>query len=419
MNPETIISELRRINRWRRGEDESEPMPDPKYFGWVMDAAADTIGSLIASNTTLRRERNEANDLHGAARAASAKTLSALSEALDGLARVTAERNEIRAGAEHESRAIASLAAENAALRARVKDCGDAATWVICDPGSVHLSEHSKAMLQVLRDDGTNVFNALRARVAELEKEREQLAIENTRAQGSIARLERDFTTANNAFNLASEQRDKAEQRVAEMERELERVGSELAKLLADEPAAKAARMKEERDQWSERYWKAHGDAHRQFLEWVKAVERNTEQMRTIADFHASNAELVAALRNSRDALNYALGAIAETDPLKRKVEVTRDAASEVLARAESATSQSDPSSSKIRMTESATPAKRPDTELLDAARALVRDAEVFGLAGATNSPSVRCDVKGLTLGHWYALTAAIDAARKHGGPTQ
>lgn len=36
------------------------------------------------------------------------------------LTRVTAERDEIRSGAEHESRAIASFAAENAALRARV-----------------------------------------------------------------------------------------------------------------------------------------------------------------------------------------------------------------------------------------------------------------------------------------------------------
>lgn len=59
MNPQTIIAELHHINRWRRG-DEGVEQPDPKHFGEVMDAAADTIGKLIASNTTLRRERGEA-----------------------------------------------------------------------------------------------------------------------------------------------------------------------------------------------------------------------------------------------------------------------------------------------------------------------------------------------------------------------
>ena len=59
MNPGTIIAELRRINAWRRGGEEIE-QPDPKHIGEVLDAAADLLASLIASNTTLRRERSEA-----------------------------------------------------------------------------------------------------------------------------------------------------------------------------------------------------------------------------------------------------------------------------------------------------------------------------------------------------------------------
>ena len=58
MSPETIIAELRRINAWRRGGEEIE-QPDPTHMGEVLDAAAESLSSLIASNTTLRRERNE------------------------------------------------------------------------------------------------------------------------------------------------------------------------------------------------------------------------------------------------------------------------------------------------------------------------------------------------------------------------
>ena len=56
MNPETIIAELRRINAWRRG-DETVGQPAPGHFGDVLDAAAESLAALVASNTTLRRER--------------------------------------------------------------------------------------------------------------------------------------------------------------------------------------------------------------------------------------------------------------------------------------------------------------------------------------------------------------------------
>lgn len=46
--------------------------------------------------------------------------------------------------------------------------------------------------------------------------------------------------------------------------------------------------------------------------------------------------------------------------------------------------------------------------KLLAAVKRLRKDAAVFGLAGASNGASVRCQVEGLTLGHWYDLDAAM-----------
>ena len=46
MSPETIITQLEQINSWRRGE-ESEPQPDPKHVGEVIDAAVASLRSLI------------------------------------------------------------------------------------------------------------------------------------------------------------------------------------------------------------------------------------------------------------------------------------------------------------------------------------------------------------------------------------
>ncbi len=48
------------------------------------------------------------------------------------------------------------------------------------------------------------------------------------------------------------------------------------------------------------------------------------------------------------------------------------------------------------------------DRQLHDAAEAISKDAEVYGLAGATNHPAVKCEVKGLSLGHWYNLRTAL-----------
>ena len=99
MNPETIIAELRRINAWRRGGEEIE-QPDPKHIGEVLDAAADSLASLIASNTTLRRERSEARNQ------------------IAELAKVTAERNDWKIRAEE----MDGYKADCMALRARVAE---------------------------------------------------------------------------------------------------------------------------------------------------------------------------------------------------------------------------------------------------------------------------------------------------------
>lgn len=59
MNTETIIENLGAYQRWRRG-DESAEQPHPKWVGEVIDAAVESLRSLVASNATLRRERTEA-----------------------------------------------------------------------------------------------------------------------------------------------------------------------------------------------------------------------------------------------------------------------------------------------------------------------------------------------------------------------
>ena len=38
----------------------------------------------------------------------------------------------------------------------------------------------------------------------------------------------------------------------------------------------------------------------------------------------------------------------------------------------------------------------------------ICRDSKVIGRAGSTNLPAVKCDVDGLTLGHWYDLWEAL-----------
>lgn len=45
---------------------------------------------------------------------------------------------------------------------------------------------------------------------------------------------------------------------------------------------------------------------------------------------------------------------------------------------------------------------------VIDAAKALSRDADIFG-PGESTSPTTRCSVNGLTFKHWFDLDDAID----------
>ena len=38
----------------------------------------------------------------------------------------------------------------------------------------------------------------------------------------------------------------------------------------------------------------------------------------------------------------------------------------------------------------------------------ICRDSQIKGRMGSTNIPAVKCDVDGLTLGHWYKLWEAL-----------
>ena len=111
MNPKAIINELRRINDWRRG-DETVGQPAPGHFGDVLDAAAESLASLIASNTTLRSEaraelkqrkadvtrmeeylRNSGRNMDEAQEQIAERD-ARVADLSDALARVTAERDD-------------------------------------------------------------------------------------------------------------------------------------------------------------------------------------------------------------------------------------------------------------------------------------------------------------------------------------
>lgn len=59
MTDAEIAAALRRINRWRRGE-EDEPMPEPAFFGLVLDLAADRLEGLAAQKVSTKKPRRRA-----------------------------------------------------------------------------------------------------------------------------------------------------------------------------------------------------------------------------------------------------------------------------------------------------------------------------------------------------------------------
>ena len=46
--------------------------------------------------------------------------------------------------------------------------------------------------------------------------------------------------------------------------------------------------------------------------------------------------------------------------------------------------------------------------QVMDALEAIQKDAQVYGLAGATTHPAVRAKVENLTLGHFYAINNCL-----------
>ena len=140
MNPETIIAQLEQINCWRRGE-ESEPQPDPKHFGDVLDAAAESLASLVASNTTLRRERREAR-----------------AELKQRKADVTRMEEYLRNSGRNMDEAQEQIAGRDSKI-------------VTLSDDLARVTAERRQEYDELREASSKRENALRARVAEVEKE--------------------------------------------------------------------------------------------------------------------------------------------------------------------------------------------------------------------------------------------------------
>ena len=169
MNPKTIITELRRINAWRRG-DETVGQPAPGHFGDVLDAAAESLAALIASNTTLRRERREARAELKQRKA----DVTRMEEYLRNSGRNMDEAQEQIAGRDSKIVTLSADLARATAANAKL---------------SHELYEH-----RVSTDQYAKELAALRARVAEVEVQAERYRLATLRQDADLARAtaERD-----------------------------------------------------------------------------------------------------------------------------------------------------------------------------------------------------------------------------------
>lgn len=64
MTPAETAAILRQFNEWRRGEDETQPMPDPREIGLAIDAAIEMIeqvGRVEAAAKDLVRMKGRNN----------------------------------------------------------------------------------------------------------------------------------------------------------------------------------------------------------------------------------------------------------------------------------------------------------------------------------------------------------------------
>ena len=118
MNHKTIITELRRINAWRRG-DETVGQPAPGHFGDVLDAAA----ILIEQTDARCIEREERIEQMGAAWD---KTKADLARVTAANAKLSHELYEHRVSTDQYAKELAALRARNAEVvreLSHVADC--------------------------------------------------------------------------------------------------------------------------------------------------------------------------------------------------------------------------------------------------------------------------------------------------------
>ena len=191
MNPETIIAQLEQINAWRRGE-ESEPQPDPKHVGEVIDAAVASLRSLIASNTTLRSEARAELKQRKADVTRMEECLRNSGRNMDEAQEQIAERD---ARVADLSDALARVTAERDAAKAEA--LGNAASYRDAD---ARRAENYRMLTTVQgeRDVAKRDIVALRARVAEVEVQAERYRLATLRQDADLARVtaERDHWIA-------------------------------------------------------------------------------------------------------------------------------------------------------------------------------------------------------------------------------
>lgn len=178
MNHKTIITELRRINAWRRG-DETVGQPAPGHFGDVLDAAAESLASLVASNTTLREQRD-------AARAELKQRKADVTRMEEYLRNSGRNMDEAQDQIAERDASVADMSADLARVTAE-RDHAQGITEKLPNvsvPQPCQMrAELAEASLKVAREQ----ISALRARVAELEAEAKKFPWE---LAGKTTRLE-------------------------------------------------------------------------------------------------------------------------------------------------------------------------------------------------------------------------------------
>jgi len=59
MSGDELIAEVRQYNRWRRGDETAEEMPDPRRIGFVLDTLCDLAERVSRERDGLRKRLND------------------------------------------------------------------------------------------------------------------------------------------------------------------------------------------------------------------------------------------------------------------------------------------------------------------------------------------------------------------------